>query len=183
MESLPFLSSELSRITRQLERTMIELRSEMSIKAVADYFEVDWRLVKRVEKTHLQKKYSTIRLADVKLVGIDEIYVGYKRYKTIVRDLESGAVLHVGEGKGGEALEGFAKRLAHSRASIETIAMDMAQGYGKWARETLPEATIVYDHFHLIKLMNEKVDKVRRKTVNELEEDERKALKKNATFS
>ena len=56
--------------------------------------------------------------------------------------------------------------------------MDMSCGYAAWVAKVLPDATVVYDHFHLIKLMNEKVDKVRRRTVNQLDEEEREALKK-----
>lgn len=181
MEELPFIARDHARITRQLERSLVELREEMSIKAVAAYYQVDWKTVKQAEKTVLERRYRTIRLAEVRLIGIDEIYVGHKRYKTVVRDLESGRVLHVGDGKGGDALEDFRRRLSHSKAAIQAVAMDMSGGYAAWVRETLPEAQIVFDHFHLVKLMNERVDKVRRRTVASLEEDERKALKKKGS--
>lgn len=179
MEELPFISSSHAKITRQLERGIIELREQLSISAVARYFQLDWKTVKAVEKAHLKRKYRTIRLVDVAVLGIDEIYVGHKKYKTVVRDLISGAVLHVGDGKGGDALKRFERRLASSKAKIRTVAMDMSCGYAAWVHKVLPDATVVYDHFHLIKLMNEKVDKVRRRTVTRLEEEERQALKKN----
>ena len=178
MEELPFISSSHAKITRQLERGIIQLREHMSISAVARYFQLDWKTVKAVEKAHLKRKYRTIHLAKVRVLGIDEIYVGHKKYKTVVRDLLSGAVLHVGDGKGGDALKQFERRLASSKATIQAVAMDMSCGYGAWVRRVLPVATVVYDHFHLIKLMNEKVDKVRRRTVDQLEEEERQALKK-----
>jgi transposase len=50
------------------------------------------------------------------------------------------------------------------------VAVDMAPSYTKWVCDTLPEATIVYDHFHVIKLMGEKLDSIRRSEV-------RKAIK------
>jgi len=178
MERLPFVPSQKARHSKALARTVIELRSEMSILALAEYFGLHWDTVKQIEKEHLAKKYRTIRLKDVRFIGIDEIYVGDPGALTIVRDLDSGAVLHVGKGKGGKGLKGFWKRLSHSRCRIEAVAMDMAAGYTAWVREKLAQATIVYDHFHLIKLMNEKVDKVRRRTVRELEQEQAKALKK-----
>ena len=179
MEPLPFISSDHARITRQLERSLVELRAEMSISAVAKYYGVDWKTVKSAEKRCLQRRYRTIPLKDVRTIGIDEIYVGHKKYKTIVRDLEHGQVLHVGDGKGGDALKGFWRRLSSSKATIRAVAMDMSSGYAAWVREKLPDAEIVFDHFHLIQLMNERVDKVRRRTVAALEEDESKALKKS----
>ena len=181
MEQLEFLPSSHAHITRALQRTVVELRREMSISAISQHFGLDWKTVKDADKRHLQRKYRTVRLRDVTTIGIDEIYVGHKKFKTVVRDLEQGSVLHVGDGKGRDALKGFWRRLSPSKATIRAVAMDMSSGYARWVREKLPEAEIVFDHFHLIKLMNERVDKVRRRTIAELEEDERKALKKNAS--
>ena len=55
--------------------------------------------------------------------------------------------------------------------------MDMSTGYSAWARRFLPKAQIVFDHFHLIKLMNEKLDIIRRSTLRNLDEETRKQLK------
>jgi transposase len=181
MESLEFLPGSHAHITRALQRTVVELRSHMSISAVAEYFGLDWKTVKNAEKEHLRRKYGTIKLQDVETIGIDEIHIGRSRYRTIVRDLHSGAVLHVGDGRGAEALESFGRSLSSSRAQIRTVAMDMAAGYGAWVREALPEAVIVYDHFHLIKLMNEKLDKIRRRIVRDMDEQQTALLKKNAS--
>lgn len=183
-EKIPFLSSPMARITRSLERSIVELRSEMSISAIADFFSLDWKTVKDCEKKYLGKKYRHIPLKDVTTIGIDELYVksqGKEKYITIVRDLESGAVLFVGNGKGAEALKSFGIKLKHSKAKISTMAMDMSKAYISWVKENLPGALMVFDHFHVIKLMNEKVDKVRRRTARELDE-EQKTLLKNQRF-
>ena len=55
--------------------------------------------------------------------------------------------------------------------------MDMSNAYAKWVREQLPNATVVYDHFHVIQLMNQKLDKVRRKVQSELDQEATKQLK------
>ncbi len=184
-EKLPFLSHPKARITKVLERTLLDLRSEMSISAIAEYFGVSWRLVKDCEKRHLKKKYRNIRLKNVRIIGIDEIFVsrkkGVEKYLTIVRDLESGAVLYVGKGKGVDALKNFTAKLKRAKTKIEIIAMDMSKAYTAWAREKLPDAEIVFDHFHVIKLMNEKLDKVRRRVTAKLD-DEHKKLLKNQRF-
>ena len=43
---------------------------------MARYFQLDWQTVKAVEKAHLKRKYQTIPLVDVTVLGIDECYVG-----------------------------------------------------------------------------------------------------------
>ena len=74
-EVLDFISTPGVHYTRALERSVIELRKEMSIKALANYFDLNWSTVKDIEKRHLKKKYKRIRLKDVKYIGIDEVYV------------------------------------------------------------------------------------------------------------
>jgi transposase len=177
MEKLPFLPSAKVGYTRVLARTIIELRSEMSISAIATYFGLHWSTVKEIEKIHLRKKYRHISLKDVRIIGIDEIYIGNMRFLTIVRDLETGAVVHIGSGKGADSLKKFAHRLKVSKCNIEAVAVDFSPAYTSWINDQLPNATIVYDHFHLIKLINDKLDKIRRRTMNELQEEEKTCLK------
>lgn len=87
---------------------MLELRPHMSIRAVANYFHLRWHTVKKLEKKHLKKKFDKIQTAHVKAIGIDEIHVGrgmqQAQFLTLVRDLESGVVIHVGDDKGVSAL-------------------------------------------------------------------------------
>jgi hypothetical protein len=46
-----------------------------------------------------------------------------------VLDLESGAVVFIGKGKGSDALKPFWKRLKSSRAKIWAVATDMSPAY------------------------------------------------------
>jgi transposase len=181
METVQFTSSSKSRVSKQLERTLLDLRRHLSIKAAADYYGVAWSTVKNIEKKHLIKKFKRIDLKDVEAIGIDEIHmgqtIGEKGYLTIVRDLHTGAVLYVGQGKKGSALDGFAKKIKRCKACIKNIAVDLAPSFTSWIKLNFPKATIVYDHFHVIKLMNDKLNKIRRRVMNELADYEKKELK------
>ena len=183
IENLPFLPYVKARRTKALVRTLMELRPHMSISAISKYFDVEWHIIKNCEKSVLKKKYKHIKLKDVRVIGLDEIYISGKKnseqYITVVRDLESGAVLHVGEGKGSDALRKFSHRLKKSKSCIDAIAMDMSKAYISWAKNNLPDADIVFDHFHVIKLMNEKIDQVRRRTYKNLDDTQKELLKNN----
>ena len=72
-------------------------------------------------------------------------------------DLESGAVVFVGDGKGADALNPFWKRQRPSRAKIEAVAMDMSAAYRGAVSTHLKGAVIVFDHFHVVKLLNERL--------------------------
>jgi transposase len=80
----------------------------------------------------------------------------------VVLDLESGAVVFVGDGKGADALIPFWRRVRRSGARIEAVAIDMSPAYIEAVCTQLPEAAIVFDHFHVIKLFNEKLSDLRR---------------------
>ena len=150
MEELPFLSHLKARITKALERTILELRPEMTIHAISNYFHLDWHIVKACEKRYLKHKFRQIKLKHVKIIGIDEIAIGHTEagktaYRTIVRDLDSGAVLHVDQGRDGNALKDFLVRLRRSKAEIEVVAMDMGKAFIHCVKEHLP--SICTDRF------------------------------------
>ena len=179
MEHIPFLPHPKARLTKSLERTILELRPHMSVQTLANFYDLRWHTIKELEKKQLKKKYSRIQTAHIKAIGIDEIHVGKgmqnQQYLTIVRDLQSGAVIHVGEGKGISALAGALKKLKKSKLRI--VTMDMANAYYSWISENFPKANIVFDHFHVIKLMNDKLDLVRRRITAKMDEVQRKQLK------
>jgi transposase len=177
-EPIKFCPDPYARITKWAARFVLALRKDMSIKAVAERTGMHWETVKNIEKQWLRKKHRRVRLNEVRYLGIDEVYLGKKLgYITIVRDLISGAVLHIGKGKGGDALKKFRKRLKRNAKQIKAVSMDMSNAYSAWVAQALPDADIIYDHFHLIKLMNDRMNNLRRSTMNKLEEEQKKELK------
>ncbi|WDP84667.1 MAG: ISL3 family transposase [Desulfobacter sp.] len=103
----------------------------------------------------------------VRQIAIDEISIGKgHKYLTIVMDLESGRILHVGEGKGGEALKSFWTKVKISKAKIKAVSIDMSPAYLSAVIENLSGSAIVFDRFHVVKLFNEKLSDFRRKLYN-----------------
>lgn len=76
-------------------------------------------------------------------------------------------MVFVGDGKGADALKPFWKRLKSSRAKIEAVAMDMSPAYLSAVQANLRQAVIVFDHFHVVKLSNEKLSDLRRQFYRE----------------
>ena len=81
---------------------------------------------------------------------------------TVVLDLETGIILHVGDGKGSDALEGFWRRVKRNNVKIQAVAIDMSPAYISSIKENIPDAQIVFDHFHIIKMLNDEISKLRR---------------------
>ena len=57
VEELPFLSHPNAKITKALERMIIELPPEMRIHVISKYFYLDWHVVKACEKRYLKRKF------------------------------------------------------------------------------------------------------------------------------
>src|SRR3954447_19038092 len=149
--------------TRRFERYVLELSRRMTIRDVAAHLGVGWDLVKDIQKRDLSRRYARPKLKHLRRIAVDEIAVARgHRYMTVVMDLDSGAVVFVGDGKGADALKPFWKRLRPSGAKIEEVAMDMSAAYRKAVSARLPKAVIMFDHFHVVKLFNEKLSELRR---------------------
>ena len=156
-------ADEHRRCARNFERYILELSQSMTMEAVARHLEIGWDTVKDIQKRHLHRHYTRPKLKHLKEIAIDEISIGRgNKFLTVVMDLRSGAVVFVGKGRGSDALLPFWKRLRAAHAKIRAVAVDMAPAYTAAVREHLPQAVLVYDHFHIIKLFNDKLTGLRR---------------------
>lgn len=152
-----------TRYTKSFGQYVLELTRHMTIQSVAEHLCLSWDTVKDLKKDFLERHYARPCLKNVRHLAIDEISIGAgHRYLTVVLDLESRAVLFVGQGKGADALLPFWRRLRRVRGRIEAVAMDMSAAYISAVQTHLPHAKIVFDHFHVVKLLNEKLTALRR---------------------
>jgi len=164
--------------SRSLERFVADLCHVATLQDVAALTGLGWDTVKDIHKRHLQKKCKLYRMKDVRHIAIDEVYLGKKRkFITIVLDLDTGRVLHIGKGKGKAALRGFWGRIKRSKAKIQAVATDMASGYMAAVLKHLPKADLVLDHFHLVKWFNEKLTQLRRQLYTQATQQEKDVLK------
>jgi len=157
--------------TKSFARLVVDLRKMMTIKDIARYLGVSTTMIRGIDKQYLKTHFAKPKLKHVKLIAIDEICIGSgHKYITIVMDLESGAIIFSGKGKGQNALKPFWRRLSGSRAKIEAAATDMSSAYYTAVHKHLPDATLVFDRFHIVKLMNDKLTQLRRELFREAED-------------
>lgn len=164
--------------TKSFERYALELSRSMTILDVARHLGVSWDIIKDIQKRALSRRYAKPKLKHLRQIAIDEIAVAKgHRYLTVVLDLESGAVVFVGDGKGADALKPFWKRLRRCKAKVAAVAMDMSPAYHEAVSTCLPKAMIVYDRFHVIKLFNDKLSNLRRWLYHRADDEHKKVLK------
>jgi transposase len=160
--TVPFADPRRS-YTKSFERYVLELSRRMTISDVARHLDVSWDMIKEIQKRYLRRRFAKPKLKHLRQIAIAEIAVAKgHRYLTVVLDLQNGAVVFVGDGKGADALKPFWKRLRGSKAKIEAVARDMAPAYCEAVSTHLRGAKIVFDRFHVMKLFNEKLSELRR---------------------
>ena len=177
-ENIPFATGSRS-YTHRFAKYVVDLLRGMTLQDVANHLNISWNSVKEIHSTYLLRHYCPPSLKGVKNIGIDEFAVRKGHiYKTIVVDLDSGRILYVGDGKGIDALKKFWERVKRHKVKIEHIATDLSAAFIASVLENCPGAVHVFDHFHVVKLMNEHLDDIRRK-VYAMEKDinKRKVLK------
>ena len=145
--------------------------------------DLSWDVVKKMHLKHLERRYRRPSQRGVESIGIDEFAVRSGHvYKTIVVDLISGRILHAGDGKGADALDEFWKRARKEGINIRYVATDMSSAFAKSVRDIAPDAIYVVDHFHVIKLMDDTLDKIRRELVSREVDPAKRRLIKGSRF-
>lgn len=151
----------------------------MTLQDVSNHLGVSWDTVKEIHSSYLKRHYSPPSLDGVENIGIDEFAVKKGHvYKTIIVDLDSGRIIYVGDGKGSEAQKKFWRKVKRKNIKIKHVATGLSAAFIASVMENCPNVVHVFDHFHVVKLMNEKLDDIRRK-IYSMEKDinKRKVLK------
>ncbi len=163
--SVPWARAE-SGFTLLFEALLMQLLGEMPVLAVARLVgEQDTRLW-RVLHHYVETARAEADYAEVERVGVDETAArrGHA-YISLFVDLDEARLLFATPGKESATVAAFTADLAApggDARQVKEVACDMSPAFTKGVRESLPEAAITYDRFHVMQLMGAAVDAVRR---------------------
>ena len=106
VEELDWLSP-YSRVTKRLAESVARLCKVLSVKHVAEYFELGWDTVKAIDKAYLEETLGPVELSGVEQIVMDEFAIqkGH-RYATVIVEPRSKRVLWVGRGRKREDTHG-----------------------------------------------------------------------------
>jgi transposase len=142
------------------------IESEMPVNKIASLLGVLPKRIWTIFNYWLARAYHADDQSSIKTIGIDE--TSRKKghdYLMITADLDKRRVVFACPGKDektiGQLAEHFKKRKIPPE-QIERISMDMSPAFMAGASKYFPDAKIVFDRFHIKKLLNEAVDQVRK---------------------
>ena len=136
-----------------------------SVKEVADDLHLDWHAVKEMDKLYMREQLARTEPIAPAVIGIDELSIRKGHvYRIVVSDLEQGQPLWFGGVDRSEAsLTMFYDFLGPERSQgIRLAVMDMWKAFRNATEEHAPQAAILYDKFHVLRQLNEAMDKVRK---------------------
>ena len=163
---MPHWSGLQNGFTLLFEALIIQLAKGMPVHQVCQLVNIsDYKVWSNLDKY----TESTRELSDysrVTKVGMDETSIAKGHdYVTLFVDLEKKKTIFVAEGKDNLTVKAFVDDLAQHQGSannITDVSCDMSPAFIKGVRENLVEAKITFDKFHILKIINEAVDEVRR---------------------
>jgi len=178
VEAVPWARAG-ARVTRALEKTVALLSRTTDTTTAARHFDLAWRTVAAVEARLADEQLVPTRFDHLLAIGVDEVSCARgQNYLTVVVDLLHGDVVWIGKGRSQESLAAFFREIGPERcAKLAVIATDLHEPFHAAARAFAAQADLVFDHFHLVKLLNEALDDLRREEFRRLSQEDRRWLK------
>lgn len=90
------------------------------------------------------------------------MHKGHKDFKTVVSNIDTGKLLEIIDShKQAEIIEVLMQQAIEVREAVEEVSVDMWGGFPKVIQEVFPNAVIVFDRFHVMKLVNIELNLIR----------------------
>ncbi len=178
-ESLDSITTN-QRCTRRFEQMVYGECLTQTLQDVARKLDMNWHSVERIfyRKAHEHFQYGAKQYPQI--LGVDEISnkKGHKQYLLIISDLQRSCVIEVLPNRRKSTLIEWLYTLPiWVRENIKVVSMDLWKPYREGVKEVLPHAEIVADRYHVMKNLNDVIDKVRRAIQKHLPKDLASQLK------
>jgi transposase len=159
-----------SGFTLLMDALVLTLARKLPIRQIALLLGVGEKRIQQTITVHVEAARARESYAGVRQLGVDEKHVGRLGYLSLFHDVAQRRVLFGTAGRDAKTFKAFREDFqAHGGEveAIEVVAMDLSKAYQAGAREVFPQAEVCFDGFHLAKLVNEALDKVRREEVKQ----------------
>jgi len=155
---------------------MALIEREMPVKRVAEILRVNPQRIWTVFNHWICEARKRDDPSSITRLGVDETSSrkGHE-YITLGVDMDARRLIHAVPGKGQETMVSIQRYLASQEVKpdqITEVSMDMSPSFIAGVGKAFPKARITFDRFHVVKLLNEAMD-----TVRKLERQENQTLK------
>lgn len=171
-ESLPEVDEK-----RLMTKRLVEWMGKQAIKrtfaSLADEVGCTEFTVRAVFRDYINELEKTVRFDTPKWMGIDEIHL--IRPRGVISNIQNNTVVEVLPNRNKETVVRYLSQL-DGREHIQYVAMDMWLPYRDAVEAILPQAMIVIDKFHVVKMANDALERVRKSFRESLTPKQRRGL-------
>ena len=171
-EKIEFIAAETPHLTMDYAWWLGRLCEIAAVSRVAELMNQDNMTVWRLDLARMKRMLSHYRIPEVRKISVDEVYARRKekyegesrneRFFTVISDLDTGRVVWVSESRDKKALDEFFLLIGEEACrQIEVVAADQHDAYAASVKEYCPQATLVWDRFHVMKIFEEAVNETR----------------------
>jgi transposase len=176
MPELGFLDDK-RRATQRLVNVIRQRCLSMTFTALANQTGVAVNTVKNIALDMIKEFEATVHYDTPTIMGIDEVNLAGD-YRCVITNLASNNVVEMLEFRTQEHLKPFFKSLPN-REKVEWVCTDMWRPFKRSFAEYLPNAKLVIDKFHVVKMASEAFEMERKKFQSQLSKNDRVYIKKS----
>lgn len=179
-EDVPFIAKETPHFTQDYAWWLGRMCEIAAVSRVAELVGLNSKRLWLLDLNRMRRMAAHYKIPNVKRISVDEVYARKKRkdkddgrderFFTVISDLDTHRVIWVAESRRKEALDQFFLLLgADACTEIEVVAADQHEAYAASVKQYCPNATLVWDRFHIMKLFEEAVNETRKELHGELD--------------
>ncbi|WP_240452355.1 ISL3 family transposase [Virgibacillus sp. YIM 98842] len=161
-------------VTNRLIDWIQEESLEKPFTSVADEIGVDEKTVRNIFNDYVAELEAQTEFRTPKWLGLDEVHL-LKNYRFVVTDVENKSVIDILRKRNKNVIISYLSKLKDID-KVELVAMDMWRPYKDAVNMVIPHAKIVIDKFHVVKLANEGLEKIRKANRQNVSAKERRQL-------
>lgn len=173
LQSLPDMDEK-----RQMTQRLIHHIGEASLRrtfvSIADECGLDEKTVRNVFHEYAANLDATTIFATPAWLGIDELTL-MRQPRCIMTNLQEHTIIALLRSRTQSTVTRHLSEL-HQRERVEVVAMDMWTPYREAVRAVLPQARIIVDKFHVVRMANQALEVTRKELRKSLTDRQRRTL-------
>lgn len=159
-----------SRLIRHIEQESLK----RTFTSVAGEVGVDEKTVRNLFAAYVERLDKTVRFETPERMGVDEVHL-LKKPRFVMTNLTEKTIIAVLAERTKRAVLAHMKAMP-DRERVKVVTMDMWRAYADAARDSFPNATVVVDKFHVVRMASAAMEVIRKAQRGSLEAKFRRRL-------
>ncbi|MEW5288587.1 ISL3 family transposase [Erwinia papayae] len=162
---------------RQMTDRLIQYIEHESLRqtfsGVAEDVGVDEKTVRNIFADYCERLEKTLKFEMPQWLGIDEIHIIKPR--CVITNIEQQTIVDILDNRSNTTITRYLS-MRKDRDQVRYVAMEMWEPYRQAVETMLPEATVVIDKFHVVRMANESLERARKAIRSALTPQQRRGL-------